>query len=401
MPVDILRCSIQRYPWGSTTAIPAILGLDPDGAPQAELWAGAHPSAPSLVDGRSLADVIADDPVAALGEDVLQRFGPRLPFLAKILAAAEPLSIQAHPDLARARKRFAEEEGAGIAIDARERTYKDANHKPEMLVALTPFSALTGFRPPHETMALLEELDLAALAPFAQLVAEGPAAVVATLLGNASVGREVAARAAEGAAAQLAASGWSDGGPPPVATDPVRALAWWTDRIAHLHPDDPGIGVALLLNLVDLEPGEAVNLRAGNLHAYLAGTGIEVMASSDNVLRGGLTAKHIDVQELLAVLDPAAGPPPVVAPERTGRIVRWPAPDPDFAMSMVDAGTDEVVVDAGPRVAIVVDGEVRLGVGDAGGTLVAPSGSVVWVPAADGPLRIYGDGRTFVATVGP
>jgi len=395
--VDVLQCPIQRYPWGSTTALPLLLGVAPDGGPQAELWAGAHPAAPATVGGRSLADVINDDPSAALGPDVLRRFGPRLPFLAKILAAAEPLSIQAHPDSRRAREGFAEDEAAGIPIDAPNRRYRDRSHKPELLVALTPFHALAGLRPLQETSALLEALDLAQTHPFDRLESDGPAAVIRMLLGSGSEnGREVAARVGEAAAALDMTVD-----PPSAAADPVEAVAWWASRIAALNPGDPGVGVALLLNLVDLAPGEAVNLRAGNLHAYLRGTGVEVMASSDNVLRGGLTSKHVDVQELLVVADVTPDAPPVVSPvaSASGRIVSWPTPDPDFAVSMVRPGAERVsVAREGPRVAMVVDGHVRAAAGSR--ALELDRGAVIWVPASDGPLALEGEGTTFVAAVG-
>jgi mannose-6-phosphate isomerase len=397
--VEIMQCPIQHNSWGSTTAIPSILGVAPDGRPQAELWAGAHPSAPSLVGGRPLDEVIAEDPLAALGPDVLERFGPALPFLAKILAAAEPLSIQAHPDKAHAEQGFAAEEAAGVPIDAPHRRYKDANHKPELLVALTPFHALAGFRPIDETMVLLEELDLATLHPFDRLATEGVAPVVAALLGT-DEGREAAARIAEAAAALVAADPDTAAGPPSAVTEPVQAAAWWADHIARTYPGDPGVGVSLLLNLVDLEPGEGVNLRAGNVHAYLEGTGIEVMASSDNVLRGGLTPKYIDVPELLAVLDATPGEPPIVPAAPTDNGSFWPTPDPDFHLHMVrsTALPHELHV-AGPRVAIVVEGAVTFTT--SGREIDAPSGSAVWVPHADGPFRVRGDGVVFVAMVIP
>lgn len=376
--MDVLHCPVQHYEWGSTTAIPALLGVEPDGRPQAELWAGAHPAAPSTVGGRSLAEVIADDPEAALGRSVLERFGPRLPFLAKLLAAAEPLSIQAHPDKRRAEAGFDDEEARRVPIDAPHRRYKDRNHKPEILVALTPFVALAGFRPVEETVDLLRSIGLAHVAPFNQLEVEGPAAVVGTLLHGGD--RDLAARVADA-----------------VRAAPIE-VATWLGRIAEVHPGDPGVSVSLLLNLVTLQPGQAVNLRAGNLHAYLEGTGVEVMASSDNVLRGGLTPKHIDVDELLAVLDPAPGPPPVVEPVGRGRVRRWPTPDPDFAVTEVSPGTlpHEVRTD-GPSVVLVLDDPVAVASGCDEIELLP--GTVLWVPASDGAFRLRGDGRAFVVGV--
>jgi mannose-6-phosphate isomerase len=426
--VDLLQCPIQRYAWGSTSAIPALLGVAEDGGPQAELWAGAHPAAPSTIDGRSLAYVIADDPTAALGAGVVERLGPRLPFLAKVLSAAAPLSLQAHPDRERAAAGFAEDEAAGIALDAPERRYKDDNHKPEILVALTPFTALAGFRSIDQTVALLEALGLGDLSPFDRLTAEGSAAVVATLLGDRSKGEAAATRVA--GAAHLFAPGTTSGhGDAPTAGvgdpspsdvhpdeataggghDPTAAarrgvldptvVARWMARIADEHPGDPGVAVALLLNLVELAPGQAVHLGAGNLHAYLEGTGIEVMAASDNVLRGGLTPKHVDVDELLVVLDGTPGPPPVVTPISDDGLTWWPTFDPDFAVSAVGPATSPVMLGPGPRILIVVEGPVVLATMDA--SLEARKGSVVWVPASDGAVWVGGPGRAFVATVGP
>lgn len=376
----MLEGVVQRYAWGSPSAIPALLGTEADGGPQAELWLGAHPAAPARAGGARLDEVVARDPDVALGAAVATRFGGQLPFLLKVLAAAEPLSLQAHPSTARAEVGFAEENGAGIPLDAAERRYKDPHHKPELLCALTPFFALCGFRSVEATIALLDRMGLADEPVFTELGSGDLRATVGRLLTLPEGERtEVAATIAD-AAARVGDS-----------------EAVWARRIADTHPGDPGIGVALLLNLVELRPGAAIYLPAGNLHAYLEGVGVEIMASSDNVLRGGLTPKHVDVGELLAVLDAQPGPPPVVQPLAEGRLRRYMTPTEEFELSLADLGDDPAVV-AGdrPRVVLCLEGESCLRAG--GDQLTLAKGQAAWVPAADGPLSLVGSGLAAVAT---
>lgn len=271
----------RDYAWGSDRLLAEYLGRTPSGAPEAELWLGAHPACPSRVTagehaGRDLRTAI----------DAAGGLPPAM--LLKVLAAAQPLSLQAHPDESMARSGFEREEAAGIPRDAPHRSYRDPHAKPELLVAVTPFEALSGFRPPAEAVRVFDALAAAdaRLAPVAERVRAGDA--LAWLL---SGSREAAAAVA--AAARAAA----------LVADELPVDADTVARLAAVHPDDAGILVALLLNRVSLAPGEALYLPAGNLHAYLEGLGIELMGPSDNVLRGGLTAKHVDVAELLGVVD--------------------------------------------------------------------------------------------------
>ena len=378
--MEVLEGVVQRYAWGSPTAIPELLGTVADGGPQAELWLGAHPSAPARAGGVRLDELVAGDPERMLGRPVLDRFGPRLPFLLKVLAADQPLSLQAHPSAARAAAGFAEESAAGVPLDAPQRRYRDGSHKPELLCAMTPFAALCGFRPVEATLALLGRLGLADLPAYAPLIAGDLRATVAGLLSLADGERaEVAATIA------LAAE----------ATDGLEAL--WARRIAATHPGDPGVGVALLLNLVQLAPGEAIYLPAGNLHAYLEGVGIEIMASSDNVLRGGLTPKHVDVDELLAVLAFETGPPPVVFPRLEGAFHRYDTPVAEFALALVDPATEAAEVPGDrPRVVLCLRDEVVLRT--SGDELRLGQGAAAWVPAGDGILSVLGPGRAAVAS---
>ncbi len=257
-----VRGVAQHYDWGDPAAIPHILGVPADGQPWAEWWLGTHPSAPSLLDdGAPLSSVAGD-----------------LPYLLKLLAAAHPLSLQTHPDAATAAAGFARQEAAGIALSDPRRIYRDPFAKPELLCALTPFDTLCGFRPVAATEALLR--DIGADQAASVLRDGGLAAVVADLyLGALDATTIVAACATH--------------------RSPEASLV---TRLDVLYPNEPSVAVTLLLNRVLLQPGEAIFLGPGNLHAYLHGVGVEVMGASDNVVRGGLTSKHNDVPELLAVL---------------------------------------------------------------------------------------------------
>jgi mannose-6-phosphate isomerase len=261
-PVRSVSGVVQHYAWGDREFIPRLLGCQPDGRPWAELWLGTHPNGPATLDGGQPLDDVT---------------GP-LPFLLKVLAAAEPLSLQAHPSRAQA-----------VAGHATGR-YPDPEPKPELLCALTPFTAYCGVRPVDATLALLDELGAGELA--ATVAHDGPGGAIEALYrGRVHIGPIVSAAAG------------SD-----------RPEARWVINLAARYPGDPSVAVTLLLNLVELAPGQAIQLGAGNLHAYLGGAGIELMGASDNVVRGGLTQKPVDVDDLLAVADPKPLPTPVMEP---------------------------------------------------------------------------------------
>lgn len=271
----------RDYAWGSTRLLAEYLGHVPSGAPEAELWMGAHPGCPSRVTAGEHAGLDLPAAIEAVG-------GRQPAMLLKVLAAAEPLSLQAHPDAVRARTGYDREEAAGIARDAPHRSYRDAFPKPELLVAVTPFEALSGFRPREQAERVFDALAAvdARLVPVAEHVRGGDA-LAWLLSGTPEAAAAVAA--ASGRAAEIA-------GELPAEADTIV-------RLSATHPGDPGILVALLLNRLSLAPGEALFLPAGNMHAYLEGLGMELMGPSDNVLRGGLTPKHVDVAELLEVVD--------------------------------------------------------------------------------------------------
>ncbi|MGW1143337.1 mannose-6-phosphate isomerase, class I, partial [Streptomyces zhihengii] len=300
--MDRLDNTVRPYAWGSTTAIPHLLGVEPTGEPQAEMWMGAHPGAPSLTARGPLDEVVAEDPEKELGRAAVARFGPRLPFLLKLLAAGAPLSLQVHPDLEQAREGYEDEESRGVPIDAPHRNYKDANHKPELICALTEFDGLCGFRAPEEAADFLAALDVDALKPYVDLLRAHPEEAALREVLTAVLGAdpdEMARTVTETTAACARLGG--DHAP-------------YAD-LAHHYPGDPGVIAAMLLNHVRLQPGEALFLGAGIPHAYLNGLGVEIMANSDNVLRCGLTPKHVDVPELLRVVRFEASDPGVLRPE--------------------------------------------------------------------------------------
>lgn len=294
--------TVMDYDWGSHEAIADFLGRpSPTAAPEAEMWIGAHASAPSLVADHgkhcTLAEWIAESPDARLGLRVRERFGPRLPFLLKLLAAEVPLSLQVHPNLEQARTGYDRENALGIELSARRRNYKDANPKPEILCALGRFDALCGFRPVAQSLELLEALAVASLTPVVDELRRRPGA--AGLEAAFSLLMKMPRERAASLVAEVAEACRRES----ARNTESSAQLDWTVRLAGLHPGDVGVAASLLLNHVRLEAGEALFLRSGSLHSYLSGVGIELMGSSDNVVRGGLTSKHVDVDELLAVVD--------------------------------------------------------------------------------------------------
>ncbi|MEY9849264.1 mannose-6-phosphate isomerase [Streptacidiphilus sp. BW17] len=411
--MDRLATTIRPYAWGSRTALPALLGTEPTEDPQAELWMGAHPGAPSGVDRghgpQTLDQVIAADPERELGAATVRRFGPTLPFLFKVLAAGEPLSVQVHPDLAQAKAGFVVEEARGIPLDARERNYRDANHKPEMLCALDEFTGVCGFRRPERTAALLERLGVPGLRPVADVLRTKPepealreALTLVLTLDQATVpalvaetGNALRRLAAEAASADEASDEASD-----KASDEAVALADYAVLADH-YPNDPGLLSALLLNHVVLRPGEAIYLGAGVPHAYFRGLGVELMANSDNVLRAGLTPKHIDVPELLAVVrfeatEPSVVPPQSV-PDNPGEQL-YPVPIDEFRLSRYELGEWPLPTGT-PQIVLCTSGQATL-TDEAGQRLTLSPGQSCFIPADNPPVTATGSATTlFRATV--
>lgn len=381
--MDRLDNTIRPYAWGSTTAIPELLGTRPTGEPQAEMWMGAHPGAPSRTGRGTLVEVIDADPARELGEAAVARFGPRLPFLLKILAAGAPLSLQVHPDLAQAKEGYDDEERRGIPVDAGHRNYKDANHKPELICALTEFDGLCGFREPARAAELLDALGVDSLKPYVDLLHAHPeeAALREVLTAVLTADREEMAHTVTEAATACARLG---GDHAPYA------------EIAHHYPGDPGVIAAMLLNHVRLQPGEALFLGAGIPHAYLNGLGVEIMANSDNVLRCGLTPKHVDVPELLRIVRFEAADPGVLRPEASpdGEEV-YETPIDEFRLSryVLPEGTaPHDLTRATPQILLCTAGSVRAGEHE-----LSP-GRSVFVPAGE-KAEVSGTGTVFRATV--
>ncbi|MGW2012338.1 mannose-6-phosphate isomerase, class I [Streptomyces nigrescens] len=399
--MDRLANTVRPYAWGSTTALPELLGTTPTGEPQAEMWMGAHPGAPSRIDRGagpvSLAEVIDAAPEAELGADAVRAFGPRLPFLLKLLAAGSPLSLQVHPDRAQAEEGFADEERRGVPIDAGHRNYKDANHKPELIVALTPFDGLCGFRHPDRAADLLEGLGVDDLKPYVDILRATPEedALREVLTAVLSAEHHAIAGTVERtavAADQLAAKG----GPH---ADAYAAYA----VLAHHYPGDPGVLAAMLLNHVRLQPGEALFLGAGIPHAYLSGLGVELMANSDNVLRCGLTPKHVDVPELLKVVRFEAGDAGVLRPEDVDGEEVYETPIDEFRLSrfvLAPGAAPHPLASRTPQILLCTAGTVQLRDADdesEAGLTLAP-GESAFVPAGE-RIALSGDGTLFRATV--
>ncbi|MEV8442874.1 mannose-6-phosphate isomerase, class I [Actinosynnema sp. NPDC051121] len=354
---------VREYHWGSRTALARLRGEpSPSAVPQAELWVGAHPDDPSRLAGCDvpLDAHLAADPAGLLGPDSLAAFGPRLPFLLKVLAVDAPLSLQVHPNREQAVVGFAEH------------GYRDDRAKPEILVALTAFETLSGFRRPAATVALLDELGLPSLAPMrAELaVCDTWGALRWALRADAALVAEVADAAAR-----------------------VPALAHVAE-LAKAYPADPGVVAALLLDAVRLRPGQAVYVGAGVLHAHLRGTGVELMVNSDNVLRAGLTTKPVDVHAVLSLVDHRAGPATVLDGEGDGPLRTYRTPDPEFRLHAVRPGA--VLPGAGPQLLLCTNGSVV--VSRDGDEVELRGGESMFLAHSAHAAEVSGDGEAFWAT---
>ncbi|WP_448856000.1 mannose-6-phosphate isomerase, class I [Corynebacterium camporealensis] len=392
--MQLLNSASRHYSWGSRTMIPELIGEPKADRPLAELWYGAHPAAPSTVGEEPLNALIDAAPDTQLGQRVQADFGDRLPFLMKLLAAEEPLSLQAHPSKAQAEEGFARENEQGIDLSASNRNYKDDNHKPELIVALTEFYAMAGFRPLAQTRELFDALDCPDLARYQAMLVEGEDAesdnlrtLFTTWITIPSANRKQLINAIVDAAQKLLenlpADDWK-----------AQVLGTIID-LDERYPDDVGVLGALLLNHIVLQPGEALFLAAGKLHAYVHGMGVEIMANSDNVLRGGLTPKFVDVPELVKVLDYVAIKDPRIhtqtgtsARVENGTCRAYPVPVDDFRLDCLELeanGTAAVAHD-GPLVLLNTAGETELTSGENTETL--RPGQAVWVPASDGEVTV-------------
>jgi len=396
--IHLLDNSVRRYDWGSVDHIQGLLGLPADGRPAAELWLGAHPGAPSRTGpGTSLVDLISAAPHEVLGRRTADRFGPRLPYLLKVLAARRALSLQVHPRPHDARAGFRRDDQAGVEVGSPLRSFHDEHHKPEMIVALTRFEGLAGFRSPRTVLELLDGLE-------GRLVTSMRGALRGTRSGpglRAALEGLLAARDEPGCADDVSVT---------VASVRERLASVSPDlradttvlQLAEEHPGDPGAIASLLLNRVSLEPGEAIYIPAGEVHAYLSGVGVEIMAASDNVLRAGLTTKHVDSDALLACAAFAPRPPdrPETLVSGSQSLVRtYRAPIEEFALLTADLHPSEPVTlpHDGPRIVLALDGSARLLTGSGEATL--RRGESCLVPDAAGPLTADGEAHLVCAWV--
>jgi mannose-6-phosphate isomerase len=397
--VDLLEPVIQPYAWGSHTAIAELQGRPaPTARPEAELWMGAHPSAPSGVTRAGVAAtldaVIAADPSCELGAESVARFGGRLPFLLKVLAAESALSIQVHPSRAQAEAGYRAENERGLAPGDKARNYVDDWPKPELLCALTRFEVLAGLRATADAAALLRALGVGQLGPLAADLGatEDPAALtraLAAILTWPADGRGALIADVVAACERVAARGGE-----------YAAACAAAVRIAGEHPGDLGIIASLLLRHAVLRPGEAVFMPAGGLHSYLHGTGIEVLANSDNVVRAGLTPKHIDVPELLKLTDPAAAVP-VIGPRPVGGgVFVYDSPAPEFRLYRAELGPGAVTLPGagGARVVLCAEGTAELRAGS--DTLKVTRGESCYLSAADAAVTAHGPAALFIAGTG-
>jgi mannose-6-phosphate isomerase len=396
--ISLLKNSIQEYSWGSKTAIPELIGrAGPAKNPQAEMWMGAHPKAPSQVycDGvwRSLLEVTAENPEEVLGREVAHKFFNELPFLFKVLAAAKPLSIQAHPNQGQAEEGFLRENELGIPLGEASRNYRDENHKPEIICALTPFWALNGFRRVREILRLLGEIQVPGLVEALSFLQDHSNRQGLRRFFNYLMTMEKVKQAKIVAGVAAFAEKRTE-----------KESVWtWVARLNEEYPGDMGVLSPAFLNLIQLEPQQAMYLPAGELHAYLEGTGVELMANSDNVLRGGLTAKHIDVQELLNILSFSEAKLNILQPERiaAGEAV-YPTGTTEFVLSVVEVSGGAPFKSARKRsveIMICTKGEAAVtDLGDGAITGLNRGTSIV-VPAAVAQYHIDGEATIYKATV--
>lgn len=374
-----LQNASRAYDWGSSSDIPHFLGASPDGRPFAEIWMGTHELSPSEVEVEGVPRPLGE----VAGE---------LPFMMKILAAGRPLSLQVHPNAQLARIGFDDENARGVALDAPHRTYKDPRHKPEMAYALTTFDTLVGFRPTAEILRVLDAIDTPLTGRLAEELRtkpgfDGIVRIVEQLLSEPPAAQEVAEVVAQ--CHQLVDQH----------VDVKRAYVTLIEVAEHF-PADPGVIITLLLNRVTLQPGEAAFLGAGIIHAHLHGMCIEVMTSSDNVLRAGLTSKHVDPDGLVACLERGMSRLARITPEVVGTETEVFAPDVDeFALAVTQVAASDAagtpLYGAGRRIVLCTGGRVELVAG--GGRTALVRGESLYVDDRDGDVRVIGTGEVAVA----
>lgn len=395
----LMQNQIQPYAWGSHTAIAELMGEQgPTEQPQAELWMGAHPKSPSQVwlqeTWQPLDRVIARHPLGMLGDKVAAGFGRQLPFLFKVLAAGQPLSIQAHPDKSQARHGFKRENRTGIPLNAYNRNYKDDQHKPECICALTPFWGMCGFRTTEVAYNLIEPVwplqESNWSEPLDKIRRATSLQGFFTFLMNLDDNARMAL--IDHVVRRVTRKKGQD-----IAYD-------WVLRLNERYPHDIGVLSPLMLNMIQLQPGQALFLPARQLHAYLEGLGIELMANSDNVLRGGLTPKHVDVPELLAILDFEPFDVQILLPQGADSSEKkYPGRAQEFALSVLDA-SDTAAMQCinkipGPEILFCIHGEAVFSWPQMDGEMVVRRGQSVFVPSGVKEYTLKGSAKFYKASV--
>ena len=401
-----LENEIRNYAWGSREVIATLLGREAGDEPEAELWLGAHPLGSSRIAGcdspQTLKEEIELDPQRHLGEAVHAEFPSRLPFLFKVLAADRPLSLQAHPSAQKARAGFAAEEERGVPIDDPTRSYRDSFDKPELFVALTQCEVLCGFRPASEAADILARLGISQLSPYIASLLTGRAAdglrvVVTTLLSLPAAAKSTLAGQVVQECRRILGSDQPG---------PHAGAYAWAVRLGESYPGDIGVVLSLLLNLIALEPDQAVFVGPGMLHAYLYGAGLEAQANSDNTLRGGLTPKHVDVAELLKILDFEPATDQIIAPveveagEPCAGARTWRTPARAFALYdwQLNGERSHELRAAGPSIVLCLAGQLTLS--NASGELELRKGDSVYIASHEPQVTVSGAGRLSHVTVG-
>ncbi|MEE4359709.1 MAG: mannose-6-phosphate isomerase, class I, partial [Desulfococcaceae bacterium] len=404
--ISILDNPVQEYAWGSRTAIPELLGTEKNGKPRAELWMGAHPKAPSFIacqgENISLAAAIEKYPEEILGKTVCEKFGGKLPYLFKVLAAAKPLSIQAHPDRAQAEAGFARENRNHIPMQAAKRNYKDDNHKPECICALTDFWVLRGFREISDIIALMAHICPKTSGKLRDILKNrgngaGLHGFFRELMGMKENSRTDIIRESLCSARQYSQQ-------PEQAPEAARIfypdIYHWLIRLHSFYPWDIGVLGPLFLHLLCLKPGQAMFLPAGELHSYLGGTGIELMANSDNVLRGGLTPKHRDLPELLRVLRFTSRTPEILSPESRSEYEEvYPSYAEEFLLSMIRIPPPVAALFQNDSAEILLCTRGKGKISGKGKEFSLQKGMSVLIPADTGRYRLSGDAVFYRAAV--
>lgn len=388
----ILKNTIQTYVWGSFDGIPAFTGIvNTDDEPMAELWMGAHPAAPSKVrigkgDAIPLDKYIADHSLEILGKKTLDRYGATLPFLFKVLSAANPLSLQVHPTKEQAETGWKRENDLAIPLLSPKRNYKDNNHKQEVLLAISPFTVMCGFRSPEKIRELLSFVNSPIISEsLTRLEAEGYHGLCQFLL-------ELNPEDRAASITSVIAAG------PHAPSAEARATFTLVARLYAHFPQDVGCLAPLYLNVLTLKPGEVIYLPEGIMHTYIQGTGLELMSNSDNTLRGGLTAKHLDVPELLKILNPEPYIPEILKPAPAQSSCTYKTAAKDCELTMVHLQKSEFTYQAtAPAIVVGATGDI-IATNQSGETCPIGRGAFVLIPASGERITFSGTGVCYLAS---